>query len=174
MVQKINVSSLAFEARKNEEGPLVYSHVPKNSEQYKDLVRTETATILFNGANGYISPLWYEHISAPTWDFETIRVDGEPEILSEDSLIDHLDQLIRLNEEDGSSFSFESLESSYLQRLLPKIAGFKVTLDKVHIRRKLSQDKSQDEAREIHRGLQARNRPLDSWLGDLILRANDL
>lgn len=165
-------SSLAFEAVAKDGGPneLVF-HIPRYFPQHADLAGS-TALALFLGAQGYISPRWYEEPDAPTWDFESVEVRGIVEPLNPEETLQHLQSLTR-RQEHGSEepFSLDEVKDlNYLEAMLAAIEGFRMPMDDVRVRQKLSQNRTPAEIEGIRSGLLERRRPFDTYLSDVIGR----
>jgi transcriptional regulator len=164
-------SSLPFEALGGEGSKQLVFHIPRHVPQNRALEAGCRALVVFTGAQGYVSPSWYDEPDAPTWNFETVQVRGVPELLSEEETWDHLKRLNERHERDADNpFNLGEIEdTAYLDTMLAAINGFSIPMTDVTVRQKLSQNRTPGEQNAICDGLLARRRPLDGWLSERML-----
>jgi transcriptional regulator len=174
-----DASLLVFEAASSDRGdPELVFHIPRRFPQHADLLTGRVAMALFTGAKGYISPRWYDGPDAPTWDFESVKVTGTPEALTQEETLEHLQNLTAHNEREAEApFSLDELDSQSIEGMLGSVSGFRIAMaaDNVTVRLKLSQNRTDTELEAIRDGLTARRRPMDARLSQVIGRyAEDL
>ncbi|MGM0921497.1 MAG: FMN-binding negative transcriptional regulator [Bacillota bacterium] len=119
----------------------LYGHVAKQNPQWKDLLNQEVLAV-FSGPHSYISPSWYETQDAvPTWNYTAAHVYGRAELIeNEIELMKTLKALVHKYEKPDSSYQLERADPSYIQGLSRGIVGFKIKIDKLEGKRKLSQN----------------------------------
>jgi transcriptional regulator len=115
--------------------------VAKQNPQWKDLLNQEVLAV-FSGPHSYISPSWYETQDAvPTWNYTAAHVYGRAELIeNEIELMKTLKALVHKYEKPDSSYQLERADPSYIQGLSRGIVGFKIKIDKLEGKRKLSQN----------------------------------
>ncbi|WP_410983218.1 FMN-binding negative transcriptional regulator [Bacillus cereus] len=121
----------------------LYGHFARPNEQWQD-VRNQEILAVFQGPHCYISPSWYETKEAvPTWNYVAVHVYGEMEIVeNERELLDTLSDLVDKYEDKESSYSLNHVEPSYMNGLSKGIVGFKIKINRIEGKGKLSQNHS--------------------------------
>ncbi|PEJ07322.1 FMN-binding negative transcriptional regulator [Bacillus wiedmannii] len=121
----------------------LHGHFARPNEQWKDSGNQEVL-VIFQGPHSYISPSWYETNNAvPTWNYVAVHVYGELEIVEdEQELIDSLQDLVHKYENPQSSYLLNEVDSNYMAGLSKGIVGFKIKINKIEGKAKLSQNHS--------------------------------
>ncbi|HFJ9403149.1 TPA: FMN-binding negative transcriptional regulator [Bacillus paranthracis] len=127
----------------NRETLTLHGHFAWPNEQWKD-IGTQQVLAIFQGPHSYISPSWYETNNAvPTWNYVAVHVYGELEIVEdEQELIDSLQELVHKYEDPESTYSLNDVDPNYMGGLSKGIVGFKVKINKIEGKAKLSQNHS--------------------------------
>lgn len=127
------------------EGVVLLSHVGRPDERLHRLGEHETMVIVY-GPQGYVSPGWYESSPAvPTWDFAVAHLHGTPEILSDAENLAVLDRLVSWFESPlpNPFLMHGTLENTaYAERIVHGTVGFRLRVDRIEAKEKMSQDKS--------------------------------
>ncbi len=141
-----------------ESGPLA-SHLPILLDQVSDeiavlghLARVDAEShslgehpvvILVEGANGYVSPSWYEDGPfVPTWNFVVVHLYGRPELLdAADTWTVLSDTCDHFEDARPEPWRMSSVRE-YAERLAPAVTGFRLVPTRIVAKAKLSQDKS--------------------------------
>ncbi|MBW3494923.1 MULTISPECIES: FMN-binding negative transcriptional regulator [Bacillus] len=127
----------------NRETLTLHGHFARPNEQWKDIENQEVLAI-FQGPHSYISPSWYKTNKAvPTWNYVAVHVYGELEIVEdEQELIDSLQDLVHKYENPKSAYSLNDVDPNYMEGLSRGIVGFKIKINKIEGKAKLSQNHS--------------------------------
>lgn len=127
----------------NKENTYLYGHFARPNPQWKD-IQNQTVLAIFHGPHSYISPSWYETNQAvPTWNYVTVHVYGEVELLEdENELMDSLHQMVLKYEATDSSYRLQDVEADLLVGMNKGIQGFKIKINKIEGKAKLSQNHS--------------------------------
>ncbi|CAM4053264.1 MULTISPECIES: FMN-binding negative transcriptional regulator [Bacillus] len=127
----------------NRETLTLHGHFARPNEQWKDSGNQHVLAI-FQGPHSYISPSWYETNNAvPTWNYVAVHVYGELEIVEdEQELLNSLQELVHKYEEPQSTYSLNEVDSNYMAGLSRGIVGFKIKINKIEGKAKLSQNHS--------------------------------
>ncbi|MEN1934033.1 FMN-binding negative transcriptional regulator [Paenibacillus sp. 102] len=127
----------------NRDERILYGHFARPNEQWRDTENQEVLAV-FQGPHCYISPSWYETNKAvPTWNYVAVHVYGEMEIVDdEQELIDSLRDLVNKYEDPASSYSLDEVEPNYVEGLSKGIVGFKIKINRIEGKGKLSQNHS--------------------------------
>lgn len=127
----------------NREVLTLYGHFARPNDQWKDSGNQQVLAV-FQGPHSYISPSWYETNKAvPTWNYVAVHVYGELEIVEdEQELIDSLQDLVHKYENPKSTYSLNDVDPNYMEGLSRGIVGFKIKINKIEGKAKLSQNHS--------------------------------
>ncbi|WP_377864903.1 FMN-binding negative transcriptional regulator [Bacillus sp. R86525] len=127
----------------NRETLILSRHFARPNEQWKDSGNQQVLAV-FQGPHSYISPSWYETNKAvPTWNYVAVHVYGELEIVEdEQGLIDSLQDLVHKYENPKSTYSLNDVDPNYMEGLSRGIVGFRIKINKIEGKAKLSQNHS--------------------------------
>lgn len=118
------------------------------------------ATVIFQGPHGYVSPTWYGAPEAhvPTWNYVAVHVSGRFEFLGEEETAAALDQLVERFE------AVWSVSPPVRDRLSAGIRGFRVRMDQVEARLKLSQNREEADAMRVTDHFRRTDPALATWM----------
>lgn len=127
----------------NKENTYLYGHFARPNLQWKD-IENQTVLAVFHGPHCYISPSWYETNKAvPTWNYVAVHVYGEVELLEdEQELMNSLHDMVLKYEAPNSPYRLQDLDPKFLDGMNKGIQGFKIKIDKIEGKEKLSQNHS--------------------------------
>jgi transcriptional regulator len=125
----------------NREKGFLYGHFARQNGQWKD-IENQNVLVIFQGPHCYISPSWYETEQAvPTWNYIAIHVYGELEIVKEEKeVFESLVDMVNKYEEPDSSYQLENVDENYIKGMSKGIVGFKIKMNKIEGKAKLSQN----------------------------------
>ncbi|MFJ5717892.1 FMN-binding negative transcriptional regulator [Neobacillus sp. NPDC093127] len=121
----------------------LYGHFARPNEQWKD-IENQQVLVVFQGPHCYISPSWYETSKAvPTWNYVSIHLYGKMEIVDDQNEIyNSLNDLVNKYESPDSSYNLNEVESSFIEGMSKGIVAFKIKIEKIEAKAKLSQNHS--------------------------------
>ncbi|WP_350302085.1 FMN-binding negative transcriptional regulator [Peribacillus frigoritolerans] len=124
----------------NEDNSCLYGHFARPNSQWKD-IKNQTVLAIFHGPHCYISPSWYETKNAvPTWNYVTVHVYGEVELQEDEhELMSALHDMVSKYEAPDSSYSLHNVDAEFLAGMNKGIQGFKIKINKIEGKAKLSQ-----------------------------------
>ncbi|GAE34060.1 FMN-binding negative transcriptional regulator [Halalkalibacter akibai] len=127
----------------NKENTYLYGHFARPNPQWKD-IENQTVLAVFHGPHCYISPSWYETNQAvPTWNYVTVHVYGEVELLKDEiELKESLHEMVLKYEDPDSSYRLQDVDAGFLSGMKKGIQGFKIKINKIEGKAKLSQNHS--------------------------------
>ncbi|MEG0385304.1 FMN-binding negative transcriptional regulator [Solibacillus cecembensis] len=127
----------------NEDNSYLYGHFARPNPQWKD-IKDQVVLAIFHGPHCYISPSWYETNKAvPTWNYVTVHVYGEVELLEdEQELMNSMHDMVAKYETPDSSYSLQDVDAEFLSNMNKGVQGFKIKINKVEGKAKLSQNHS--------------------------------
>lgn len=127
----------------NKENTYLYGHFARPNPQWTD-IQNQTVLAIFHGPHCYISPSWYETNKAvPTWNYVTVHVYGEVELLEDEhELMNSLLEMVLKYEAPDSSYRLQDVDGEFLTGMNKGIQGFKIKINKIEGKAKLSQNHS--------------------------------
>ncbi|MCF8564179.1 FMN-binding negative transcriptional regulator [Alicyclobacillus tolerans] len=132
----------------------LYGHFARPNPQWEDITG-QSVLAVFQGPHCYISPSWYETDKAvPTWNYVSIHVYGPVEIIAGEELKNSLRELVLKYEEPNSSYKFDEVDPGFIEGMTKGIVGFKIAIDKVEGKAKLSQNHPIERQERIIRRLE--------------------
>lgn len=141
---------LMLESSVGQHGALL-GHMARANPQWQDWASGAEVLVIFQGAHAYVSPAWYEShpMSVPTWNFTAVHAYGTARILSETELENALQQLTDEHEKSLPQPWKLELTQMMRERLLGAIVGFEIMLNRVEGKFKLSQNRSEQDQRNV-------------------------
>ncbi|MGG0237783.1 FMN-binding negative transcriptional regulator [Bacillus rhizoplanae] len=127
----------------NKKKNYLYGHFARPNPQWKD-IENQTVLAVFHGPHCYISPSWYEtNTAVPTWNYLSVHVYGEVELIEdEQELMDSLHEMVLKYEAHDSSYRLQDVDTGFLAGMNKGIQGFKIKINKIEGKAKLSQNHS--------------------------------
>jgi transcriptional regulator len=121
-------------------------HMMRNTDHHKAFVENLNALVVFTGPGTYVSASWYSNPQiGSTWNYMSVHVKGQMRFLSPDELV-QLMRRLTLKFEDGNTASltiYDNLPASFLEKMMPAIAGFEIRADHIDNVFKLSQNRDE-------------------------------
>ena len=147
---------LLLERTTGPHGTLV-GHMARANPQWRD-AGGQTALAIFSGPHAYISPTWYEAEQVvPTWNCTAVHVYGRVKIIEdEDALREIVQGAVRVYERAmPRPWSFDP-SSTFVERLLAQIVGFRIEVEKIEGKWKLNQNHPAERRKKVVRALRER------------------
>jgi transcriptional regulator len=134
-----------------EDGKKLLGHFARANPQAKNCgVGTNEALVIFQGANGYVSPSFYpskaeHHQVVPTWNYEMVQVRGALTIHDDAQwLRAFLPQLTHMHEHARSEpWAMSDAPDEFIGNLLKHIVGVEIAITQIEAKRKLSQNRTE-------------------------------
>ncbi|MDQ0198270.1 FMN-binding negative transcriptional regulator [Neobacillus ginsengisoli] len=125
----------------NKDNSYLYGHFARPNPQWED-IKNQTVLAIFHGPHCYISPSWYEtDIAVPTWNYVTVHVYGEVELLEDEhELMSSLHDMVLKYEAPDSSYRLQDVDAEFLAGMNKGVKGFKIKINKIEGKAKLSQN----------------------------------
>jgi transcriptional regulator len=124
---------------------------------------------IFSGPHAYVSPSWYETETAvPTWNYTAVHCIGIAARTEDaDEMSAQMGQLTRLYEGDGP-WRYDDLPDDYRRGMLKGIVGFRIRIEQLIGKAKLSQNKSDSDVASSVAGLRGTSRSDDHEVANLM------
>ena len=147
------------------EGPngTIECHLARANPHWKDLAKGEEAMMIFQGAEGYITPNWYATKAAtgkavPTWNYAIVHAYGRPAIMNDkDWLRRHVTELSDQQERsEAYPWKVSDAPESYIDVMLRGIVGFRFEITRLEGKSKMSQNRETQDRLGVIDGLKVR------------------
>ena len=148
------------------------AHMARSNPAWRTFDGKTEALAIFMGAEGYISPDWYESAQqVPTWNYVAVHAYGVPKELDDQSAIRLLDDLSARHEHEllpKPPWTTTKLDASYFAKLRRAIVAFEIELTRLEGKAKLSQNKTSADVEGAASALEAQRRALSGDLAGLM------
>ena len=137
-------------------GTLV-GHMARANPQWREAAG-QTALAVFSGPHAYISPTWYEAEQVvPTWNYTAVHASGRVQVLEDPTaLLKIVQGLVDVHEQSmPRPWSFDPA-STFVERLLGQIVGFRIPIEKMEGKWKLNQNHPVERRKKVVLALQQR------------------
>jgi transcriptional regulator len=160
------------------DGGVLQGHVARGNE----LAKADGAQVLvmFQAANGYISPNWYpsKHETGrevPTWNYAVVHVHGRLRVIEDkDWLRGFLERLTDRHEAtQPKPWHVSDAPEDHIQKMLKAIVGLEITIDRIEGKFKLSQNHPDANRAGVIEGLGERQGLRDAELSTLMQQAEE-
>jgi len=120
----------------------LYGHFARPNPQWQD-IKDQNVLAIFQGPHCYISPSWYETKTAvPTWNYVSVHVYGLVKFIGAEELMNSLHDMVLIYEQPNSSYQLDQVDANFIEGMTKGIVGFKINIDKMEGKAKLSQNHS--------------------------------
>ncbi|HTU18318.1 MAG TPA: FMN-binding negative transcriptional regulator [Gemmataceae bacterium] len=132
-------------------------HMARANPQWREAAG-QTALAIFSGPHAYISPTWYEAENVvPTWNYTAVHVYGRVQVFEDkEVLLEIVQRSVRVYEQTmPRPWSFDPA-SSFVERLLMQIVGFRIEIERIEGKFKLNQNHLAERRQKVVRALRER------------------
>jgi len=164
------VSHLPLTPKKHGDQIELIGHMAKANPHWK-LLSTAHTTTIFHGPHTYITPKWYAENDVPTWNYSTVHATGSVKLIEDyEGIVSCLKELTTHVERHWpSGWDFFIPDDLTGEVLTKSIVGFKITVDSINFKRKLSQNRTSADRAGILKGLEGRQDDASQWvLADML------
>jgi transcriptional regulator len=142
------------------DGASLDGHIARANSHWQDFTGATDVLVGFIGPNAYISPTWYGSANTvPTWNYVAVEVRGRIELL--DDLAARLDVVDRLSAKYEAHlpkpWHSDKMDPVLREKLLSAIVAFRVRIDSIEAKAKLSQNRKPDERLSAASALETRD-----------------
>ncbi len=141
---------LPFHTRKENGNLVIYGHFAKANKQWQSLDSGKTL-IIFSEPHAYISPSHYDHEqNVPTWNYCSVHCYGTAKVIEDESkCFELLRDLIEANDLPYLSNWDTRIGDDYKSKMLKGIVMFRIEVEDIQARYKLSQNRSINEQQRV-------------------------
>jgi transcriptional regulator len=156
----------------NKEQTYLYGHFARPNPQWQD-IQQQTVLAVFHGPHCYISPAWYETNQAvPTWNYVTVHVYGHVELIEDEhELMRSLHDMVVKYEAPDSPYRLQDVDAELLSAMNKGVQGFKIKIDRIEGKAKLSQNHSRHRQELVIKQLERIPSPNEQQIASL-MKAN--
>lgn len=144
-----------------EEGGVLVAHLARANSQWRSL-DGQDVLIVFQGANAYITPQWYESKRehgkvVPTWNYAMVQVRGRARVIEDRAWL--LEQVRHLTDHHeagvagGQAWTVDDAPEDFIQSQLKGIVGLEITVASVTGKLKVSQNRPTADRAGVANGL---------------------
>ncbi|WP_259110223.1 FMN-binding negative transcriptional regulator [Chryseobacterium sp. JUb7] len=134
----------------DKENICIESHISKANPQAKTLKSGDEVLCDFLGAHTYISSSWYDHINVSTWNYEAVQIYGKVELMSSEELYHHLEKLTTKYEKfQQCPIMVKDMGRDFVEKEMKGAFGLKIIPTEIFIKQKLSQNRKENDFRNI-------------------------
>jgi transcriptional regulator len=159
------------------QGSLI-GHVARANPQWRTTDGAHDALVIFSGADGYITPSYYETKRltgkvVPTWNYVTVHVRGRITFSQEpDVLLDLVRRLTDRHEgERAAPWAVSDAPADFIASQLRAIVGVRVEITALTGKWKMSQNRSPADRAGVVAGLRADGGPAAEAVADAVAAA---
>jgi transcriptional regulator len=156
---------------------VIECHLARANPHWKDIAAGGEALMIFQGAQGYITPSWYpskfEHGKVvPTWNYAIVHAYGRAVVMeNKDWLHRHVSELTKQQEQfQKTPWALSDAPQSYIDSMLRGIVGFRFAITRLEGKWKMSQNRELKDQIGVARGLAIRADGDDFETADLVLQ----
>jgi transcriptional regulator len=150
-------------------------HLARANPQWQQLDSTEDALVIFQGANCYITPSWYETKQetgkvVPTWNYVAVHVYGKPRVVEDPEWIAaQVTELTRRQEAGlAEPWAVSDAPKSFIDAQIKAIVGIEIPIDRIEGKWKVSQNRSKRDQKRVIEGLRAAGNDVSRQMAELV------
>lgn len=148
-------------------------HVARLNPQWRDFTAGHEALGIFTGAQHFISASWYpgpECREVPTWNYVAVHVYGSIRAIDDtDWLLQHLRTLTEKNEAIVETpWRVSDAPKDFIEKMSRAIVGIELPVSRVEGKWKVSQNRNEDDAAGVLRGLETLGTSASMTMRDLV------
>jgi len=126
-------------------------HMARANPHWPWLAAQRELLVVFNGPDAYVSPRHYESaLAVPTWNYLAVHVHGELELVDDTTAKDALLKRLIAQHEPEYAPQWRGLPEDFQHKMLGAIVGFRIRVQSVEAKAKVSQNRSAVERARIH------------------------
>ncbi|TNE39945.1 MAG: FMN-binding negative transcriptional regulator [Alphaproteobacteria bacterium] len=130
---------------------VLIGHVALANPMHQLIEPQDEVLVVFQGSDGYISPNWYpskqdHHRHVPTWNYQVVHVHGKMDFQSDartkGAVVGKLTREFEGRVNGSRGWRMADAPSDYLAEMLDNIIAFRISIERIEAKSKLSQNRS--------------------------------
>ena len=152
--------------KRNDESVKLLGHMARANEQWQHFSNEDEVLVIFHGPHSYVSPSNYDKNSKliPTWNYAVVHMYGKAKVVDSKETSDIIESLTNLYENARPN----PVEPVYPERIVDMIVGFEVDVTRIEAKYKLSQNRSENERKNIVIDLKQSGKDVERALANLM------
>lgn len=152
------ISHLPLTAKSKDKDIFLLGHFAKANPHIQFITKSQV-TVIFHGPHTYITPQWYVKNDVPTWNYIVVQVIGDVELIEnyEETIECLHDLTIQSEQQWPSGWEFQIPDDLRESNLLNAIVGFRIQVREINYKKKLSQNRNEEDFQGIIAGLESRD-----------------
>lgn len=156
----------------NETTKKLVAHIDRNNPQLETLQHDAEVTVVFKGPDTYISPSVYSTAQLPTWNYITVHITGNIQLINEPEAVKNtMVAMTEFLEGREQKFILKN-DDPRMERLINYIQAFEIEITHWEGKFKLSQDKIPQDFENAKRELIKKSRKDISGFIERIYKAH--
>jgi transcriptional regulator len=159
---RATILPMLFDADEGGEHGTLRGHVARGNPHWREIGPSELAIAMFDGPDAYVSPSWYAEKRrtrrvVPTWNYVTAQAQGHITLHHEPEwLLPHVRRLVDRHEAlRPDPWSIDDAPDGYVEGQARAIVGVELRIDRLEAKRKLSQNRDEEDVAGTIAGLEA-------------------
>lgn len=142
---------IPIELELNSEGEKVlWGHVSKSNPQWEYFTNNNKVLVIYlSPIHSYVSSSWYAQDNVSTWNYMSVQVQGSITLMDNDTLLQHLERLTNKYEKQMEKPHTIDKMSTQTLKQINGIIGFEIRIDNMECAFKLSQNRSEQDFKNI-------------------------
>jgi transcriptional regulator len=156
---------------------VIECHLARANPHCNELGQVGEALMIFQGAEGYITPNWYPTKAqsgkvVPTWNYAVVHAYGRPHVINDPEwLRRHVTELTAQQEKsEARPWAVSDAPDSFVNAMLRGIVGFRFVIARLEGKWKMSQNREMADREGVMKGLRARGEGDDLDIADYVAR----
>ena len=138
--EKPVASHLLMEVLEEGEELWINGHMSRANPLWKMFERNPEVLVIFQGPHTYISPMWYNHVNVPTWNYQSVHVYGKPRMITDQTESYGILKRLVDRYETNTPYKLETLPPDFVEKEMRGIAVFQIEVTRIEASFKLSQN----------------------------------
>lgn len=145
-------------------------HMARANPQWRHFSTSAKVKVIFHGPHAYVSPRWYtpDPENVPTWNYAVVHVDGVAEIISDPKEV--YDCMQKLVQQHDPSWPLD-LPGRETNDMIPQIVAFRIRVESVNAKFKLSQNQPEPNRSNVIRELSQSQDQVERETAELMKRS---
>jgi len=168
---------LPLEVEEGAGGLRLLGHVARANSHWSQWGEGASATAIFRGPDGYVSPRWYSTREAvPTWNYIVVHASGRVGITHDSEAKEHILKALIDRHDAAYRAQWDELGDEFREKMKRGIVGVSIDVERLEGKFKLSQNRPAQDRRRVHAEMNAAGdgaRLLADWMRRLGIDADD-
>ena len=136
-------------------------HIARANGQWRDLQSSPDALVVFQGADHYITPSWYETKRetgkvVPTWNYTMVQAKGRAKVMDDAWLVQQIEELTRaLEQRREAPWAVGDAPADFIAMQRRAIVGLEIEILDIRGKWKTSQNRNAADRAGVVAGLEA-------------------